>query len=256
MKLKSLALAVLAAVSAPSFAGIVTFDNIDDLGSAELVLLVTKSTGSYIQDLGISVNSLKAQMNTTGAFSQSVLGEHWNTFNGFSDTAQWALVAVQAIGNGDGPGHMNIWTTVGANQGASKLENVQMVDSTVAMHINFQWANGFSGEENPRWVFKSNEDGYADSTVVNLNGNGYNTTNAIGQATSMIYLQSSSEIQAAMANSFAMNNVHGGAYVANFDGTNVSITAAVPAVPEPSTYAMLMGGLLAVGFVARRRAAK
>jgi hypothetical protein len=37
---------------------------------------------------------------------------------------------------------------------------------------------------------------------------------------------------------------------ANFDGSTVTITAAVP---EPSTYAMLFAGLAAVGFVARRR---
>jgi len=41
----------------------------------------------------------------------------------------------------------------------------------------------------------------------------------------------------------------------NFGDNTEHITANVTAVPEPETYAMLLAGLLAVGFVARRRRA-
>lgn len=38
--------------------------------------------------------------------------------------------------------------------------------------------------------------------------------------------------------------------------SNLTVTAAVPAIPEPSTYALMGLGLVGIGFAARRRAAK
>ncbi|MCV2352682.1 FxDxF family PEP-CTERM protein [Paucibacter sp. B2R-40] len=43
--------------------------------------------------------------------------------------------------------------------------------------------------------------------------------------------------------------------VANRNNTNYVFAADVTAVPEPTTYALLLAGLCAVGFVARRRSA-
>ena len=69
MKLKTLALAALVAVSAPAFAAIKTDGA---LGQAEYVLLVTNKNGSYAQDLGISANGIVSLLNSGSTFSQSV----------------------------------------------------------------------------------------------------------------------------------------------------------------------------------------
>ncbi|MDB5817312.1 MAG: hypothetical protein JWQ11_952, partial [Rhizobacter sp.] len=57
------------------------------------------------------------------------------------------------------------------------------------------------------------------------------------------------------------SNVPAGDYTVSFSsGTNVfnslkidDVRFAVSPVPEPETYALMLGGLLAVGFVARRK---
>ncbi len=61
--------------------------------------------------------------------------------------------------------------------------------------------------------------------------------------------------------SFAFNNVAAGNYLLGVKGYNeigstaVSATYSVTAVPEPETYAMMLLGLGAVGFLSRRRRA-
>jgi hypothetical protein len=66
----------------------------------------------------------------------------------------------------------------------------------------------------------------------------------------MVYLTPSNDVSDAPSQYTVLKTV------ANFDGTTVSLTStAVAAVPEPSTYAMLLAGLGAVGFIARRRKA-
>ncbi len=60
--------------------------------------------------------------------------------------------------------------------------------------------------------------------------------------------------------SFSFNNVAAGTYNLSVKGLNdtataVSATYSVTAVPEPETYAMMLAGLGAIGFLSRRRKA-
>jgi hypothetical protein len=82
-----------------------------------------------------------------------------------------------------------------------------------------------------------------------LNGNApFNVTNAIGDAELPLYLLSRSSTSA--GGKIAVNALNRADFdfYASFNGQNL-----VVAVPEPSTYALMLGGLLAVGAIARRR---
>jgi hypothetical protein len=218
MKLNTLALAALAALSfvaAPSFAKVQTAG---DIGQAEYVLVATNGAGSYFQDLGVSTDGLASLLSTTGTFSQSVTGTEYTKFLNFGGAnTQWSVIAVQPLADGFSPGEINAWTTVNVNQKLGTVQNSQSNDSLVSF-------NGY-----------------------------FNARNAVGATNvQLAYLTPSNDVTDAPSLYEVLKNSQGNAYAASFNGSTVSITAAVP---EPSSYAMLAAGLAVVGFVARRRKA-
>jgi hypothetical protein len=255
MKFNTLALAALVAVAAPAFAAVQTAG---DIGQAEYVFVATNGSGSYFQDLGTSTDALSALMNTTGSFSQSVTGAEFTKFLNFGGTnTQWAIIAAQPIGDGFNPGEINAWTTRNVNQALGTVQNSQSNDATSNLAVAFIKADNAS---NPKVANNHLASAFGTSTYFTnaLTGfNGYfNARNAVGTSAQMVYLTPSSDTSDAPSQYEVLMNTSGSTYMASFDGTNVSISAAVtPAVPEPSTYAMLVAGLAAVGFVARRRKA-
>ncbi|MCY4747036.1 PEP-CTERM sorting domain-containing protein [Pelomonas sp. UHG3] len=254
MKLKSLALAVLAAVAAPSFAA-VTVDG--EIGTGEFVLLATNSKGSYAQDLGISLNQLNAVLANGGTWSQSVLGTQYDAFLAFGGTGtQWTIAAINPIDAGFGPGEINGWTTMNINQSFGVLQNAQFGDAVGGLLTHFKdidnRANNTGiGQENNRLAsaFGTNTYSTADHTGYNQY---FNQRNDIGVASALVYTTHANEVSDAPTLQSFVGNAYG-AYTVNFDGSTISITGVTAPVPEPSTYAMLAAGLMAVGFVARRR---
>lgn len=255
MKLKTIALAALAAAALPAFATIQTGGT---LGQAEYVFIATNGAGSYAQDLGISTDAVASLMNTTGSFSQSVAGTEWDKFVAFGGSnTQWAIIAVQPLDVGFNPGDINAWTTRNVNQALGTIQNSQSNDGTSNLAVHFADIDSRANPKvaNNRLASAFGSLTYSDNGITSFNSF-FNARNAVGTAAAMTYLTASNEVSDAPSLYTVLMNSSGSAYVANFDGNSVSISATVaPAVPEPSTYAMLAAGLAAVGFVARRRKA-
>ncbi|MBI3347313.1 MAG: PEP-CTERM sorting domain-containing protein [Burkholderiales bacterium] len=243
MKLKTLALAALVAVAAPSFAAVQIGGNI---GQAEYVFIATNAAGSYFQDLGVSTGTIETNWGKT--FSQAVAGTEWNKFLAFGGTnTQWAIIAAQPLADGFTPGEINAWTTVYANQALGTIQNSQSNDGTNNLAVKFQVNDNKASPKsaNNRLAAAFGTSAYIDNGETSFNGF-FNARNTVGTVAKMVYLTPSNEVSDA-ASQFTVL-----ASTAKFDGTNVTITTAVP---EPSSYAMLVAGLAAVGFVARRRKA-
>lgn len=248
MKFKTIALAALAAIAAPAFATVTgsTYHE-GTLGQAEYVFIATNSAGSYAQDLGVTTDFIGALSGGT-SFTQSVAGAEWNKFVAFGGAnTQWAIIAVQPLDIGFNPGEINAWTTRNINQALGTIQNSQSNDGTSNLSVHFADIDSRANPkvDNNRLASAFGSLTYSDNGITSFNGF-FNARNAVGTQAEMVYLTPSDDAGDHLSQFTVLKTT------ASFDGSNVSITAAVP---EPSTYAMLAAGLAAVGFVARRRKA-
>lgn len=251
------AAAVLAAVSAPALASIKVVAD----GTSEIILAVGDANGSYILDTGVNLNDFLAGNNT---WSRSVAGAAWTAYTG-SDTnlfdgspssttgTRWALFVYDGSGNFDVT-QIRSLSTVGAGGSAASFGfsgdefvtafaatgNVVAQANGTGTHFGLPNVNGSSFNA-------KGTAGYAAPTFFSYGGTNTRIGNAVGVSSGLVLVSgSNADDGLEPVNAAYLPNI-----TASFDGTTLSVVAAP--VPEPETYALMLGGLAAVAFIARRR---
>jgi hypothetical protein len=277
MMIKKIAAAAALLVAAPAFAAIAT------QGNGELFLAVFDDVTkvSYIKDLGLYQNDFKSLFDGAGAGGTKIFSlagdANWTTFANASVAAnqKWAVVALDNTG-GTAIGGVRLFTT--SKNTAANLTNM-------AKWTGQQFTNG-TGSTQLQTLFNTVNNTGSHGTIgvaldytingssVNFDadaGNGYfgqpgsgeffngtatfSNANAVGATSNFYQLsRSSASNQSAFiaVDLFAVKN-DAIKTTMKFTTTGAGPVLTVSAVPEPSSYAMLLAGLAGVGFVARRR---
>jgi hypothetical protein len=235
MQLKKIALAIAAAASmVSSFAAVNTTD------APELVFMAWNAKGTFGKDLGVTLDSL------TKTTTFEVAGSNWNSFLalGGLDT-QWMVASYISINDGFSVNDRVLTTTLSS---AKELNNIDLNDSGdvfKSVTLGQTIRGGFVANHEVTVV-------YGDLGDANDGGGTFAdrlpTNSSISPAFVDLYRFATSNDDSGTLSTLTNLNATA-SNSAQFMGTTLTITA----VPEPTTYAMLIAGLLGIGFMVRRR---
>jgi hypothetical protein len=265
MKLIAAAAALGAAV--PAFAKIEVGNN------PELILVAYDEVAkvSFTKDLGTFADAFKTQFDghsKPASKSWDVSADaNWNTFAGVANVnaLKWTVLAWDNDG-GTAFGAKRLFTTA-LNTQANMAKIGNWTNASFGTGISDTQLGAFFNTLNGSAAHKSQ----ADGSSVNYNtdtGNGYwgkfggdfynktapfSNANGFGGTSEFFYLTRSGTNNAARVAVDRFESVSGVASTFTFGNQGGNVVLMAAAVPEPSTYAMLLGGLLALGLVVRRR---
>lgn len=228
------------------------------LGNGEMMFSAWDGQTSYVYDMNVSIDAFETSFNAAGNLNMvwgadftSSYGDWLSTAN--TATLKWNVLAVESVGE------RRILATVGAATLPALNSNADVLRSAVTA-IQTSYLNNLNpllGSDNSFVTTSTASAGYAGkigdkvyakfnfSTSGNFsnnsydNGTGFEMTRAMGsgisKGTNTAYVDGTTAVRAWV------------------DGDSVLHIAAVTAVPEPESYAMLLAGLGMIGFMARRR---
>jgi hypothetical protein len=264
MKLKSKLIAAAIALVAATGAN-AAIDN-GSTGNGELFFNIWDATGSYTRDLNISISSFESQIAAGGAIDLTFAADSLLT-SFFAGTS--------GAGARSGTLNFNVFANdaAGAGTGARRMFNTfteptmsPTITSTAARTGNtnsttfINSVNGAIGANQSLAVLNTNS-AAAGKTFKDKASGALNFSNAGGIANNSY----------ASGRSFMSVNAHStdsslSTYNQLFDGSSeihvyldganalhIQALAEVPAIPEPSEYALMLAGLGMLGFMARRR---
>jgi hypothetical protein len=227
--------------------------------NAEIILVVWSPTTetNYVLDTGLTLSAFAG----TTSFSLPVTSLFSGTTLAAATDARWSVIGFDSYGNNVPDGeddNFSLYTTVTRTAAFTPAAPGMSADGL--QNATGTWAN-FTALTNGRGTHATQANGssmvaktdgqvyWLDSFSPTGNFGGqfaYNSGNAVGTA-SKFYRFSPTDL----FDSSLPVTVQTFAGEWSFDGQSVSYLTA--AVPEPGTYALLLAGLAAVGFVARRR---
>lgn len=268
MKLIAAAAALVAAV--PAFAKIEKDNN------PELALVVYDEVAkvSYTKDLGTYADAFKTQFSgNTAAASLSwdlKTDSNWTSFLGQVNAGnlKWTVFGVDDFG-GTAVGLKRLFTTaLDTDANRAKLagwtnqqfsNGIGPLNAVFLASVNQKGTHGLLA--NGSSVTNARDDQKAYWAAPGAGGEFYagfapfSNANAVGVSSDFYYLTRSgtSQLNKVLVDRFANAEGVFSTFALGNDYVLSANAAAVASVPEPSTYAMLMGGLLALGLVVRRR---
>lgn len=256
MKFKALALAALAVASVGSANATIGNGNVTK--DAELFLVVFDDNASYTKDLGVTLSQWDAL--STSSQTWSLSGDSaYNSFNAQVANAskvQWAVVNGTTIGDIVTANDLSMISTVkvgqeaaAAGQSASGFVNGLSNLGTFVSAVNGTGTHNTTA--NGSSYNTKGTAGYFSPSLTNFNNFiDFSIANSVG-ATSTVTKLGTNDFD---PDSAALQVVYTGTIKLN--ASSLDYTVPTAAVPEPGTYAMLLAGLGALAFVARRRSAR
>ncbi|MDO9197007.1 FxDxF family PEP-CTERM protein [Rhodoferax sp.] len=249
MKLKLIALAaVLAAAGSANAAPLSTGSD----GNGGLFFNIWDAAGSYSRNIGYTIDSFEAGLAAAGAFNLNLAADATlTTFMSTVDTAtlQWN---VSANDNAGARRLLETFATLPAT--TLKADSVRsMTGGTLNFvnNLNSKLVSSDSATYIPADAGYAGNPGNNVSGVLNFSNAGSFATNSAANGLSFMRINAAAT---GLAFSTYTPYVDGtDAVKVYLDGSNALHIAAVTAVPEPETYAMLLAGLGLMGAIARRR---
>lgn len=269
MKLKTLVTSLALVLAAPAFAAIAPGSS----GNGELFLVVQDAAAkvSFAFDTGIRMDDFiaNAEAATPVSWTFDLAGNSiWADFkaNYAEETSSWALLALDSTGAITTKGAQRLLTTLKNTQTIVNITNTTnqklaagIAPTTAGNFFNNVNNTGTHGPQTDLTVNGSsiNADptngyfGKSPGLTANLNNNAsFTNTNLYGESSSFFYVTAGAGGTTAKA--FASQYFQPGGNPVTIGFANDTLTLAVP---EPGTYALMVAGLAAVGFMARRRRA-